>query len=88
MINLLRVVCVMWLLIFRIFLLLVAAFCCVIAFILGYALVTNKKYREKAWEDLKRRARERERERNRPYESEYYKRTGCRNFLSRGNRKY
>ena len=78
----------MWLIIFRVFLVLAIVFCCIIGYILVYALVTNKKYREEAWEDLKRRSRERERESKRPYESEYYKRTGCRNFLSRGDRKY
>ncbi|MBQ1973826.1 MAG: hypothetical protein II222_05755 [Paraprevotella sp.] len=68
----------MWLLIYQIFLLLAIAFCCVIAFIFGYALITDKKYREEAWEDLKRRSRERKR----PYFSDrQYKR-----YLRTGNR--
>lgn len=50
-------------------------------------LITSKEYRKWFWEESVRRAKEDERKRNRPYESEYYKRTGCRNFLSRGGRK-
>ena len=50
-------------------------------------LITSKEYRKWFWEESVRRVKEDERKRNRPYESEYYKRTGCRNFLSRGGRK-
>ena len=78
----------MWLILFRVFLVLWALFWCAMGVVVLYALITDKKTRDRAWEDLKRRAREREREGKRPYESEYYKRTGCRNFLSRGDRKY
>ncbi len=52
-----------------------------------YGMITSKEYRKWFWEESVRRAKEDERKRNRPYESEYYKRTGCRNFLSRGGRK-
>ncbi len=78
----------MWLIIFRVFLVLWALFWCAVGVVVLYALITDKKTRDRVWEDLKRRSRERERESKRPYESEYYKRTGCRNFLSRGDRKY
>lgn len=50
-------------------------------------LITSKEYRKWFWEESVRKAKEDERKKRRPYESEYYKRTGCRNFLSRGGRK-
>lgn len=50
-----------------------------------YSMITSKDFRDANIEGWKASARERKR--NRPYESEYYKRTGCRNFLSRGGRK-
>ena len=52
-------------------------------------LISSKDFRKWFWEESVRMVKEEERKRKmkRPYESEYYKRTGCRNFLSRGNRK-
>lgn len=54
-----------------------------------YGMITSKEFRDANIESARKAQREREwkRKRNRPYESEYYKRTGCRNFLSRGGGK-
>ncbi len=69
---------IMWILIaFLVFL---------VAFLI-YGMITSKDFRDANIEGWKASVRERKRKKRRPYESEYYKRTGCRNFLSRGGRK-
>ena len=60
---------IMWILI---------AFLVVLVAFWGYGMITSKDFRDANIEGWKASARERKK--RRPYESEYYKRTGCRNF--------
>ena len=52
-----------------------------------YGMITSKEFRDANIESARKAQRERKQKKKRPYVSEYYKRTGCRNFLSRGGRK-
>lgn len=75
----------MWLILFRVFLVLWALFWCAVGVVVLYALITDKKTRDRAWEDLKRRSREREPKWDRE-DTEYYRRTGKHHFLGRDHR--
>lgn len=72
----------MWLIIFRVFLVLWALFWCAVGVVVLYALITDKKTRDRVWEDLKRRSRSRGSSRTFTDEQfEKYRNTGNRNYL-------
>lgn len=62
-----------------------ALFWCAAGVVVLYALITDKKTRERVWEDLKRRARERER--NKAYRRSVYSKR-LEKYYRTGNRRY